>query len=286
MEKNWFRLASNALLVASVFILLIALIALEKCSVLSVALVPLWQLGRDVISAIWGGLEWPHAVLIIFCLLVLLFKTEIRSFLARMHELGPQGIKAQQIPPPIDIHGATAAPSADSDAPPADSGVPVVDSGAPSTGSDSGGASGVPIPPIYFPAVMHATEKNIDKELEGVPDTRSYLVKHLAYARVSYDFESIYSMAYGGQLGLLNLLNMNFMTGLTDQQLEQQWQEHKSKTRPVFESWTKEQYMSFLFARDLIHYQGHIPGTIGITIKGREFLAWLSMNSRSLDRAW
>jgi hypothetical protein len=42
------------------------------------AVVILWGWIEKVCSAFWGGLEWPHAVLIIFVSLVYIFKPEIK----------------------------------------------------------------------------------------------------------------------------------------------------------------------------------------------------------------
>jgi hypothetical protein len=114
-------------------------------------------------------------------------------------------------------------------------------------------------------------------------ETVDYLVSRLAMMRVLYDFETIYSSIFGGQIKFLNYLNQRLVTGCAVSEAEAYWVAHKLQFAPHMDSWTMDNYLEFLRFRGLIKTDG---SAIFLTIKGNEFLVWLLQSGKSQEKPW
>lgn len=278
---RWFERASLGLLL----IIVVATFFYERCTPLAPLVVRVWGFIGRLFEGVWGGLEWPHAVLFIFAMLLVNFKEELRSFIQRVDEFGPSGIKARQFVPPVSAADASTISETSADTPhmaPADT---------PSTGADeepavvSNVGEDYGLPPIYFPQQMGAMKILIATELAAREDKLDYLVEHLAFSRVWSDYESTYSVAFGGQLSLLNLLNQEYGSGMPDQVLSELWVSYQSQHKPTFDAWNKEQYVWMLQSRGYIAFN-QANRSYYLTIKGREFLGWISSVGKTLSKPW
>ena len=49
----------------------------------------------------WGGLDWPHAILIIFSVVVVFFRGEIKGVIPRIKRIGADGFEVESPVPPV-----------------------------------------------------------------------------------------------------------------------------------------------------------------------------------------
>lgn len=284
--KEWLK--SNELLVYRTVLTLLLLafssfLFYEQCTPLYPIVERVWVFVGRVSAALWGELEWPHAALIIFVLLVFNYKKEIGSFIQRVDEVGVGGLKAHRPEPPVTAAEAGAVTTSNAaESTPACSVALAPDADTAEAGPVG---QGIPLPPVYFPGQMRQVREWLTHEIELIPDDDKvrYLLDHLSYCRVWGDFESTYSIALGGQLNLLNEISLNYANGMPMAVVERLWHDHQEKLKPIFDQWTIDQYTWLLKSRYLLLENN---GLLAISTKGREFLAYLSAVGKSLDKPW
>lgn len=212
-----------------------------------------WEWVQQVVAALWGGLGWPHSVLIMFCIGVYYFRGEIKNILPRIKKIGTDGFEVEAQVPPVQ----------------------------PSTKSGDFKS----MPGGDFPHTFELALELVKKEVDGKSDAESlqYLLVNDAGWRVLCYFEGIYSYIYGGQIKLLQLLNARALVGLTMVEVEREWDEHKARFKPTMDDWELQPYLNFLVAKDLIV---RVEEKIQITFTGNEFLTWMTKYQRSTERLW
>ncbi len=108
------------------------------------------------------------------------------------------------------------------------------------------------------------------------------LVRYLAGTRIELDFERIYSPILGSQLSLLNYLNTQ-ADGQPAEALRPFYTSAASQYPQVYSGYSFEQWLGFLQGSLLVRQDG---GRLRITVKGREFLAYLTQKGRTLNKMW
>ena len=63
--------------------------------------VSIWGWLQGVVSAFWGGLDWPHAILIIFSVVIIFFRGEIKGVIPRIKRIGADGFEVESPVPPV-----------------------------------------------------------------------------------------------------------------------------------------------------------------------------------------
>lgn len=114
-------------------------------------------------------------------------------------------------------------------------------------------------------------------------EAKSYLIPMLAMARSMFHFEFCYSCIFGGQIRLLQILNQRPGKTIPMHEVDSFWAIHQEQTKPVLSLWTADQYLTYLFQNGLIE---RIDDALKLTTKGIEFVLWMTLYGRPLDRPW
>lgn len=122
-----------------------------------------------------------------------------------------------------------------------------------------------------------------DRQLDVEGETTKVLIKYLAAARVSLEFEQIQSLIFGSQIFLLKKLNEVTGQGQSLAMIQFHFEHVQKVFAESFSDWSLEQYLHFLFSRRLIVIQ---DGRYHITILGKEYLVWMARNGRSESNAF
>ncbi len=130
-------------------------------------------------------------------------------------------------------------------------------------------------------ALLTEEEDNIYKELkekhldiEG--DTIKILVSHLAIAQMRSSFEYNYNTIFGSQIRLLKIMNEQ-RSGMSENVIQRHFLDIKERYSNEFKYWEINNYLKFLFDNILIINQNEM---YYITVRGIEFLTWLSKEGR------
>ena len=249
-------LAVVALILA---VLTLAHFSYRDCVPFSDVLMSIWHWITGFSSAVWVGLQWPHAVLLVFIIFVSVFTPELKSILARVTDVTRDGVK---------ISPSQTAQSQDESVRDASA---VVDNPAHN----------------YFSNEIANALRDVDAELATISNDERFekMRLNLAFWRAMYFFENTYSIIFGGQIKLLKLLNERGDVGVGTVELDRLWADHQESLKPAIESWTLIGYLSFLFSRDLIVINESTK-VISITTRGTEFMLWLTRFGRSEERPW
>jgi hypothetical protein len=108
------------------------------------------------------------------------------------------------------------------------------------------------------------TENNVD-----------LLVAHLAVTQLLLSFEQIHRQIFGSQIFLLKKLNEVALHGRPFSYLNDHFVHVKNLYTDVFNEWSVDQYLQFLFVNSLILRNDN---QIRITDKGVEYLIWIYRN--------
>lgn len=232
----------------------------------------IWEWVEKLISSFWLGLNWPHAVLIIFIVAVVYFKLEMKALIERILEFGPGGIKLQ--PPALQSARVDIAvvASAEVVTPLASPAVAII--------------AEIPTRPIIvFPQELQKNNQSLMLDISGLgdADAKNYLLNSLAFARCMLEFESCYSLIFGGQIRILQILNQRIGQVLSVQDGNMYWATHQAQHKPVLDLWSADQYLYYLTVRGLVIKE---PNLIRLSTKGAEFVLWLTHFGRPLDKPW
>lgn len=124
-------------------------------------------------------------------------------------------------------------------------------------------------------ALIRETEDLIKDELkkknligaEGI----SVLTRYVAVLSIAYTFSEVYRIIWGSQLNLLDYLNTQSQQPIVA--LRTFYNSAASQYPFYYSTYTYEQWLGFLKDRLLIREDS---GLIGITVRGREFLTYLT----------
>ncbi|WP_152031552.1 hypothetical protein [Pseudomonas putida] len=212
-----------------------------------------WSWLENISETLWSGLGWPHAVLIMFFIVICSFKAELKSVIPRIKKVGADGFEVDSIPPTQSVE----APREPQKSP------PIAD----------------------FPSASQVVADFLDREMEGIAETEraEYLRRDSIGWRVVCYFENTYSQIFGGQIQLLKLLNERGDTGLSMEDVSREWDGYKERFKPNLDGWALEPFLGFLSARHLVNNDGV---KLTITPIGREFIVWMAKFGRSEQRMW
>ena len=216
-------------------------------------LVITWEWIERLFTALWTGLGWPHAVLVMFCIGVYYFKQEVKGVIPRIKRIGADGFEVEPQNIPVQPSVKSAEPRS--------------------------------TPTGEFPhahgIMLEIVRKQFEKE--NSPDAVDLIMQDDAGWRVLWYFENVYSYIFGGQIKLLELLNQRGAVGAPLDEIQREWEAHKELHKPQLDQLDMDGYIKFLLAKDLIL---KTDVDLKITPTGKEFLMWMTKFGRSSDRLW
>jgi hypothetical protein len=109
------------------------------------------------------------------------------------------------------------------------------------------------------------------KGLLGAEELIPVLIRYTAALSIAYAFSELYRIIWGSQLSLLDYLNAHSPQPITA--LRVFYSSGVSQYPLYYEAYTFEQWLGFLKDQLLIREDA---GMIGITVRGREFLTYLT----------
>ena len=118
-------------------------------------------------------------------------------------------------------------------------------------------------------------------ELEKTSDVEvkiERLSRHLAVTKILLTFEVIYNSIFGGQIALLNNLNVVRNQGININDVSQHIKMFRNTYRRELEKWTDKQYLQYLLDNSLINQE---EDKLYITDNGVEFLTWMTQTGRN-----
>lgn len=135
-------------------------------------------------------------------------------------------------------------------------------------------------------ALIREVEEGIKKELgdrnllgaEAVP----VLIRYLAGMQIAIGFEESYRLIWGSQLNLLTYLNSQ-PDGQPTEAMRLFYTLASSQYPEAYEGYSFEAWLGFVRDHLLLREDG---GRLRITVRGREFLAYLTRMGRTYAKAW
>lgn len=121
-----------------------------------------------------------------------------------------------------------------------------------------------------------------NRQLDTASDTTKVLARHLAATQIALEFEQVHGLIFGSQIYLLKQLNEAATVGLEAAVVDRHFESAQKLFSQQLGSWTRDDYLQFLFDRVLIRKDGN---TYRITVRGNDFLMWIVRKGRSENRA-
>ncbi len=119
------------------------------------------------------------------------------------------------------------------------------------------------------------------RQLSVDGETTKVLIKYLAAAQVSLEFEQVQNLIFGSQIYLLKKLNEVSGQGQLPALVEAHFKDVQKMFGDSFGDWSLEKYLYFLFERNLIVHQ---DGRYHITNLGKEYLVWMARTGRAENK--
>lgn len=200
--------------------------------------------------------SWPLVALVLGIVALVLFRAPLLLFLHRADEVGVAGIKIS----------AKAQGQHQLDAPLQISKVEELSKAMQSS---------------MLTEVEEGLKKNLDVLTKNPEEREKMLLKLLSVNQISVAFERVYHSIFGSQLAALQFL-VSSSSGLEDTgSLAPFYEQAKSKNPEFYDSYSFENWLSFLQSNLLIVYQNQ---KIGITVRGKEFLKYLIDQNYTINR--
>lgn len=121
--------------------------------------------------------------------------------------------------------------------------------------------------------------KDLGLAIEG--DTIKVLIKHLAATQILLEFEQVHNLIFGSQIFLMKRLNEVTGQGQSKAMVVAHFEHVRQMFRPDLDSWSFDQYMTFLLAKSLVTVTRDV---YHITNIGVEYLTWMARTGRSENR--
>ncbi len=201
-----------------------------------------------------NSLGWPHVSLIFVLIFIFVFKRAISVFIGRIKSVGKEGLKTE-FTQTVEIEEKRKQ---------------------------------------AVEELMKFGDSNVTDELENCirqdlinrglgtdNDTVKVLIRLLAATQLALDFEQIYNIIFGSQIFLLRKLNEAAGVGKDHDFMKTHFENIQSLFPEQLNDWTLEQYLSYLFRVTLITIKDN---NYHITIKGVDFLIWLTKAARREDQ--
>ncbi len=134
-------------------------------------------------------------------------------------------------------------------------------------------------------ALIREAEEEVSKVLRERSlhgeEAKRVLLRYLAAAAIALGFEMSYRIIWGSQLSLLNYLNSQ-PDGQPAEALRPFYVSASSQYPESYKTYSFEQWLGFLKSQLLVREDG---GQIRITVRGREFLTYLTRMGISYNKA-
>lgn len=206
------------------------------------------------------AISWPHVAFIFAVVFILLFRSSITGLIRRITKIDKQGLVAEPSPETQREKERK---------------------------EDSKQAVQELLDVVGNSILLSEQEANIRNDLESKNlstegDSVKVLVKHLAATQILLTFEKVHGMIFGSQILLLKRLNEVIGQGRPMSFLNAHLQSVKHSHPELFEGWTLDKYLEFLFAHMLIVQHG---SQFHITNFGVEYLTWTVRAGRADAKA-
>ncbi len=208
----------------------------------------------EIIIKLLSSFGWPHVTLIFALIFILVFKKAIREFIGKIKSVGKEGLKTESIQTAeVEKKRKQAVEE-------------LMEFG------DSNVTN-------KFETFIRDDLKK--RGLDTDSDTEKVLIRHLAATQLALDFEQIYNIIFGSQIFLMRKLNEAAGKGVDFELIKSHFENVQELFNEELGHWTVEEYLSFLFGRFLITVE---DDNYHVTIKGVDFLIWLTKTARSEKR--
>lgn len=213
--------------------------------------------------------SWPAATVLIAVslgtLFLLLFRGSIATAIPKIRRVGRSGVELDVPTPPSQAEESTARLT-ESDA--------FVAAEQLKKALDS---------PLLIEQETRIKRDLAERGLDVSPASVDVLVRYLAAFQLAYAFEALYSLIYGSQLTLLQTLNSQAQ-GMEYQIARTFSYDIAAVIYPdVYRAYSFDEYIHFLLTTGLV---SRADDRIFITPMGREFLAYLIRQGKSLTRQY
>ncbi len=216
---------------------------------------------------------WPLAALAALVFFVLLYRRQIGAFLERAESIGKGGIKAY---PKEIAQSQTGAPA------------PATEALAPNPAGSTGSAvqklkTEDLLRELDTPLILER-DKFIREDLERLEnpaDREKVLIRHLAGSNVVREFERVYGLIFGSQIGALEDLNSAGHEGLPVERIQAFYNDAVARYPAMYERLTFEEWIGFLKLSVLIQDS---ENGYAITLWGHEFLIHLVRSRKPVFR--
>jgi hypothetical protein len=109
--------------------------------------------------------------------------------------------------------------------------------------------------------------------LDESGETVKVLIRYLATAGLINTFEELYRIIFGSQIYVLKSANENRPSGVSEEFIDQHFDQIRRFFAPTYDDWNRDQYMDFLLKLNLMVREA---GFYRITNLGVEFLGWMT----------
>lgn len=200
-------------------------------------------------------LNWPAVGLILGLVALFVFRTPLTRLLDRTRRIGRQGLDASDEPADSKLQ---IKPSAHDE-----------------------------LRLFFDNALLVQREGQIQTELQRLnfkdaTEREKFLIRLLASASIVQQFERIYSIIWGSQLGALQFLNSAGVTGVEPVALTAWYEQAAAQYADAYANYAFEQWLGFLESHQLVLSNA---GRVAITLEGREFLKYLLHQGYRLYKA-
>ena len=209
----------------------------------------------EELSKILTSITWEHLVFVFSLVFILVFRKPVSELIPKIKKIGKDGLSTESTPETqLEIKNTEAVQQL--------------------------------LDVIGQSIVISDLEKQIEDDLKirSLPvsgDTNRILIRHLAGTRLLLNLEQIHGLIFGSQIFLLKKLNEVAGQGRNIEFIYQHIDHVLKLYSEDIGSWSREQYLEFLFSRQLIIKH---DTQIHITNLGVEYLTWVARSGKSENR--
>ena len=199
---------------------------------------------------------WPQLILLIGLLAIFIFRKNLSGLIDRAIKISPSGIDFQpQIAPPATV-------------------------------TEELGKIQTTFSSITSLRTITSNQSIINQHLsnEKIVDptkARDYLIRELADVYFVLRCERVYYIVFGSQIQILKKLLTSQSTGLTQQDIDQHFEDIVKIHPDFFARWNNAQYMNFLIQANLVKKDNTL---YKITDFGTDFLTWIQRSGYSENK--
>lgn len=125
------------------------------------------------------------------------------------------------------------------------------------------------------PVIKESAERS-KQASKAMSKTKKVLAQELSIKDTELDFERVYSLIFGSQLELLQILNTPRDKEMSLELVGEYYVEDVKNKFDVFDTWSLQDYLDFMYKRALIKLDD-AHNTIALTPKGQDFLKFVEV---------